>query len=268
MARPNTTVTAVERVLSIFEAFGTMGRPMSLTELAERVAAPKSSVHAIVGTLIQRGYLYSFSRPRALYPTRRLYDAAVELLEHDPLLEHTTQLLERLRDTSTETVILGKRQGNAVIYLHVLEGLNAIRYSARPGEFKPLHSSAMGKALLGRLPPTELRPLLESLERPAVTASTIVSIEALTTDIAESRRRGYSLTRGENVPDVWALAATITLGGETLGVTLAGPRHRIEPSVDEAARLLMATCHLLERSLKSDAPPRRSKRHAGLADSG
>ena len=75
--------------------------------------------------------------------------------------------------------------------------------------------------------------------------------DVLVADIAESRKRGYSLTRGENVPDVWALAATITLGGETLGVTLAGPRHRIEPAVDEAARLLMATCHLLERSMKN-----------------
>jgi DNA-binding IclR family transcriptional regulator len=251
MAKPNLTVTAVERVLGIFEAFGTMGRPMSLTELAERVGAPKSSVHGIVSTLIQRGYLYSFSRPRALYPTRRLYDAAAELLRHDPLIERTTPLLERLRDTSTETVILGKRQGDAVIYLQVFEGLNAIRYSARPGEFKPLHSSAMGKALLGRLPSTELRSLLETLERPAVTTATIVDADVLVADIAESRKRGYSLTRGENVPDVWALAATITLGGETLGVTLAGPRHRIEPAVDEAARLLMATCHLLERSMKN-----------------
>jgi DNA-binding IclR family transcriptional regulator len=244
-------VTAVERVLGIFEAFGTMGRPMSLTELAERIGAPKSSVHAIAGTLIQRGYLYSFTRPRALYPTRRLYDAASDLLRHDPLIERTTQLLERLRDTSTETVILGKRQGDAVIYLQVFEGLNAIRYSARPGEFKPLHSSAMGKALLGRLAAPELHTLLQRLERPAVTASTIVAAEALAADIVEGRRLGYSLTRGENVPDVWALATTITIGGETLGVTLAGPKHRIEPAVDEAARLLMANCHLLERSLKS-----------------
>ncbi len=260
MTPPPVTVTAVERVLDIFEAFGTMGRPMSLTELSERVGAPKSSVHAIVGTLIQRGYLYSFSRPRALYPTRRLYDAAAELLQHDPLIGRTTPLLERLRDTSTETVILGKRQGNAVIYLQVFEGLNAIRYAAQPGEFKPLHSSAMGKALLGRLPTRELQALLETLERPAVTASTLVDAEGLMADIAESRRRGYSLTRGENVPDVWAVATTITLGAETVGVTLAGPRHRIEPAVDEAARLLMATCHLLERSLMNEGRGTRGRR--------
>lgn len=264
MTRPNVTVTAVDRVMAIFEAFGTMGRPMSLTELAERIGAPKSSVHAIVATLIQRGYLFSFSRPRALYPTRRLYDAAAELLKHDPLLARTTPLLQRLRDTSTETVILGKRQGDAVIYLQVFEGLNAIRYSARPGEFKPLHSSAMGKALLGSLPAAELRATLQTLERPAVTAATIVDAEALAADIAASRRRGYSLTRGENVTDVWALATTITLGAETLGVTLAGPRHRIEPTAAESARLLMATCHVLERSLKGEAEGQRRRRRAGV----
>ncbi|MFT3821176.1 MAG: IclR family transcriptional regulator [Rubrivivax sp.] len=259
MPPPNVAVTAVKRVLAVFETFGTLGRPMSLTELAERVGAPKSSMHAIVATLVQRGYLYSLSRPRALYPTRRLYDAAAELLRHDPLIERTTPLLERLRDTSTETVILGKRQGDAVIYLQVFEGLNAIRYSAQPGEFKPLHSSAMGKALLASLPAAELQATLARIERPAVTAATLVGVDELAADIADSRRRGHSLTRGENVPDVWAVATTIRLGGETLGVTLAGPRHRIEPTVDEAARLLIATCHLLERSLKPGADMARGR---------
>lgn len=247
MTKPNVTVTAVERVLGIFEAFGTMGRPMSLTELAERVGAPKSSVHAIVGTLIQRGYLYSFSRPRALYPTRRLYDAAAELLRHDPLIERTTPLLERLRDTSTETVILGKRQGDTVIYLQVFEGLNAIRYSARPGEFKPLHSSAMGKALLGRLPAPDLHALLDTLERPAVTAATLVDAQALAADVAEGRRRGYSLTRGENVPDVWAVSAFLAVSSETLAIAIAGPRHRMENNLVECVQVLLASTSFISR---------------------
>src|SRR5690606_8832920 len=65
------TVTAVDRVLDILEAFNRIQKPLSLTDLAEATGIPKSSCHAIVGTLIARGYLYTLSRPRALYPTRR-----------------------------------------------------------------------------------------------------------------------------------------------------------------------------------------------------
>ena len=45
-------VTAVERVLDIIEAFRSARRPLSLTELAELIGTPKSSCHAIVGTLV------------------------------------------------------------------------------------------------------------------------------------------------------------------------------------------------------------------------
>lgn len=222
---------------------------MSLSELAEQIGIPKSSCHAIVATLIARGYLYTLARPRALYPSKRLFDVAEALLSHDPLVARATPLLERLRNASKETVILGKRQGDAVIYLQVLEGLQAVRYTAKPGEYKRLHSSAIGKAVLGGLKDAELRSLLENLALPAITATTLTTPQTLLDDVVQGRRRGYYLTRGENVPDVWAVSATVTLNGQPLAVALAGPQHRMEPNLAELGRLLMATCHLLGRSL-------------------
>jgi DNA-binding IclR family transcriptional regulator len=251
-ASGSAAVTGVERVLKVFEAFAAAGRPMSLSELADAIQVPKSTCHGIVGTLVARGYLYSLTRPRSLYPTRRLYDVALELLNHDPLVLRTTPLLERLRDSSKETVILGKRQGDSVIYLQVFEGPHAIRYSARPGEFKPLHSSSMGKAILASLKDAELRETIAALPLNAVTGATLTDPERLLQDVLDGRRRGYHVTRGENVPDVWALAATLPINGETLGVTVAGPRHRMEPAMAETAQLLMATCHLLGRSLQGE----------------
>lgn len=240
-------VTAVERVLDILEAFQSSQKPLSLTDLAEVAGIPKSSCHAIVATLTSRGYLYSLTRPRALYPTRRMYDIARDIHEKDPFVERVMPLLERLRDASRETIILGKRQGDAVIYLQVVESPHPIRYSARPGEFKPLHSSAIGKALLGSVKEPDLRAALEGRQLNAATPNTLTDREALTEDILESRRRGYFLTRGENVPDVWAVSAFLTVNTETLAVAIAGPRHRMENSVAECAHLLLATCSFISR---------------------
>ncbi|MFM7704849.1 MAG: IclR family transcriptional regulator, partial [Rubrivivax sp.] len=159
-------VAMVERLLALYEVFHRLQRPMSLTELAREAGIPKSSCHAIVKTLAARGHLYQTLRPRALYPTRKLYDLTREIHAHDPLAERVVPMLERLRDTSEETVILGKQQGEAVIYLQVLEGTHPIRYSARPGEFKPLHASAIGKALLGTLKDAALAASLASLPLP------------------------------------------------------------------------------------------------------
>lgn len=240
-------VTAVERVLDIFEAFDKAQKPLSLTDLAELTNTPKSSCHAIVGTLTARGYLYSLTRPRALYPTRRFFDLARAIHEKDPFVERVMPMLERLRDASRETVILGKRQGDAVIYLQVIESPHSIRYSAKPGEFKPLHSSAIGKALIGSMKETELRSLLAGRPLTAITGATFTDEAALVADILESRRRGYFLTRGENVADVWAVSAFLSVNSETLAVAIAGPRHRMETSVVEHAQLLVATCSFIAK---------------------
>ena len=131
-------------------------------------------------------------------------------------------------------MIFGKRQADAVVYLQVVPGPHSIRYSAAPGEIKPLHSSAIGKSILGSLKDGELQRLLEELPLPAITGATLVDRQALLEDIARSRKRGYYVTRGENVADVWAVAASLVINGETLAVAVAGPRHRMETACRNA----------------------------------
>jgi DNA-binding IclR family transcriptional regulator len=241
------SVTAVERVIDILEAFQAHRRPMSLTELAEAVDIPKSTCHAIVQTMMARGYLYTLTRPRALYPTRRIFEVTRDIAGKDPFIERVIPVLERLRDTTRETVILGKRQGDAVIYLQVVEGVHAIRYSAKPGEFRPLHPSSTGKALLGALKEPELRAWLAGQELTAVTEETQTDPEALLQEIKESRRAGYFVSRGENVNDVWAIATNLTVNQETLAIAVAGPRNRMEGFLTECASVLVATCSILAR---------------------
>lgn len=240
-------VTAVGRTMDILEAFRRLKRPLSLTDLSEIAGIPKSSCHAIVQTLIKRGYLYSMTRPRALYPTRRLYDIGYDIYSSDPFVERVVPLLERLRDSSRETVILGKRQGDAVIYLQVVESQNAIRYSAKPGEFKPLHSSAIGKALLGSLKEAEMRSQISAMPLPPITGQTFTVPELLTQDILEGRRRGYFVSSGENVADVWAVSGFFTINFETLAIAIAGPRHRMENHVKDFAQLVSATCGVISK---------------------
>lgn len=233
-------VTAVERVLDILELFQNRKEPLSLTELSELAGIPKSSCHAIVNTLSKRGYLYNLSRPRTLYPTRRLHDMSTEIYQNDPYAARIAPVLERLRDASRETIILGKRQGDQVIYLQVVESENPIRYSARPGEFKPLHSSAIGKALLGSLKETEMRTTVAGLPLPAITERTQTGHDELVAELLESRHRGYFVTRGENVADVWAVSAFMHANAETLAIAIAGPEHRMKRALPECAQLLLA----------------------------
>jgi DNA-binding IclR family transcriptional regulator len=229
------SVKTAGRTLDVFEAFAATGEPMSLTELAEQIKAPLSSCHALIKTLQSRGYVYVLDQRRRFYPSKRMYNISADIARRDPLLERLVPLMMALRDETGETVILGKRQGNEVIYLEVIEGTHLIRYREVPGSKKPLHCSAIGKAILGAMDERERVALLRGRRLPQMTENTIVETARLLEDLQVSHKRGFYRTRGENVADVQAIAMFCRLSGETLALALAGPIERMRTRAREQA---------------------------------
>lgn len=229
-----------DRALGIFEAFESAGRPLTLSELAEAVGMPISTSHGVVRVLLQRGYLYLTSRRKDLFPTRRLYDMAVSIASHDPYLERLSPYLDALRTATQETVIVGKRQGDEIVYLAVQEGPQTIRYSAPAGAIKPLHSTSIGKAMLGQLGDAKLREWLAAAVLPPVTSHTLTAADVLRNDIDASRKKGFFVTRGESVSDVFAIAVPVLVNRDVLGIAVAGPRHRMESVIEEVGTQLLA----------------------------
>ncbi|HEY4296785.1 MAG TPA: IclR family transcriptional regulator [Paraburkholderia sp.] len=236
--------------MSIFEAFATACRPLALSELAEAAGMPVSTSHGVVRVMIERGYLYVAGRRKELYPTRRFVDMALKIAAHDPFLERLESPLLALREATSETVILGKRQGEQIVYLAVHEGPQTIRYSAIAGARKPLHSTSIGKALLGELDDASLKAWLASATLEPVTRHTLTTAAALAADIARSKRRGYFVTRGESVSDVFAVAMPVHLNRDVLGIAVAGPRYRMENALANIAEQMHAAIAHIEEDAR------------------
>jgi IclR family transcriptional regulator, acetate operon repressor len=239
-AEKQDSVKAAGRTLDLFEIFARQRGPLSLSELAQLMGTPVSSTHALIKTLRARGFLYVLEDRKLVYPTRRMLVLAQQIAANDPMVELLLPVLDEIRVESGETVILGKRQGDAVVYLEVLESQRSIRYSARPGDRKPLHSSAIGKAMLSLLPDPEVVALLGDAGQPRVTEKTLTDERVLLADLAEGRARGLFITRGENVPDVMAIALPFSLGGEPGGIAIAGPMHRVAEKEKACSDLLLS----------------------------
>jgi IclR family acetate operon transcriptional repressor len=242
----NDGVKTAVRTVNLFEAFSQRKGPMTLTQIAESLSAPISSCHGLVRTLSAKGYLYTSERTRAIYPTKRLLEIANTIAAHDPVLESIVPVLEVLRDDTNETVLLGRRQGETIMYLDVIEGGQTLRYSAGAGDIKPMHSSAIGKAFLGRLDDGERAALVARLPLDQRTPATITERETLRADLADGIALGYFVTRGENVVDVMGMAATADVYGETMGIAIAGPLSRMEAGEKELGAKLLATCKKLD----------------------
>ena len=231
-------VKSADRTVQLLEAFAAAGEALGVAELARRLAIPVSACHGLLKSLEDRGYLYELGPRKGWYPTLRWLQQARLVAARDPLLKRVAALLEGLCAATGETVVLAKRAGPSVTYLSVSESPNPIRYSAQVGDRKPLHSSAAGKALLAALAPEARATLLDGLKLARVTPNTIVKREALEKDLAAGAARGWCMTRGENVADVYAIAAPLRLDHEDYALVLAGPGPRLEANLKANAAAL------------------------------
>ncbi len=220
-------VKGAMRTLDLFEAFGREGRALSLSELAKLLDVPVSSCHQLVGTLEARGYLYTVGRRKEIYPSGKLLGVARALVAHYTWMRAARFHLQRLRDDARETVILGKRQGHRVIYLAIEEGTEPVRFTAQVGDRKPLHFSAIGKALLAAFDDMALGEMLRVLADRYPTTLPNAEQEQLRAELVRSRKRGWFTQRGGSDVDVMAISTGFAVADDPFAISVAGPRLRI-----------------------------------------
>ncbi len=127
-----------------------------------------------------------------------------------------------------------------MLYLDVIQGGQTVRYSAGSAASKPLHSSAIGKAFLGRLDPGERAAEIARLPMDTTRRTRSWTVGAGSRS-ERGYREGYFVTKGENVVDVMGIATTAEVYGDVFGVAIAAPLVRMEGDEElQAARLLAA----------------------------
>lgn len=234
------SVKSALRTLQIFEAFAGVRAPMTLSELARALGAPRSSCLALLGTLCERGYLYRLSGESGYYPTRRWLEQARAITETDPVSLHVRESLERIRELTGETAIEAVLSGGRALYLDVVESTELIRFTAKAGETKPVHVSASGRALLGALDESQRRAAVQSLVVLPGEPRARFSRKALLDLVADEVRQGWSVNLGEHRVDVLSVAAGFIAHGLPHALVVAAPRGRAEDRVERLGRLLQA----------------------------
>lgn len=241
-------VKLVARTLDVIELFAQARRPLPLTELAQGLGAPMSSCLALVRTLVARGYLYEVRRRGGYYPTARLQALSALIQTGDPWLEQVRPHLLALRDAANETVMLGKIQDGAVVFLDVVESTQPVHYAARPGERRPLHTSAVAKAILARMPPTERDGVLAAADFRRYTEHTLATRDALCAEVERVQAQGWAANVGESVEDLTGLAVALDLGGEWYALCMAGPTPRVWAQREPNLHHLQAAAEAIRRT--------------------
>jgi DNA-binding IclR family transcriptional regulator len=243
-------VKGAMRTLDLFEAFGREGRALSLSQLAKLLDVPVSSCHQLVGTLEARGYLYSVGRRKEIYPSGKLLGVARALVAHDTWLRSAGPYLQKLRDITRETVILGKRQGHRVIYLAIEESNEPVRFTAQVGDRKPLHVSAIGRALLAELDGLALRDTLNVLADRYAKSVPDFNQKEFAAELVLMRKRGWYSQRGGSEVDVMAISTSFAVADDMFAISVAGPCVRIARSESSLVSKLLGIRDAIQTMLE------------------
>lgn len=231
------------RVIEIVELFAREKQPLALSEIARLLDMPVSSCLGLIRTLEEQGYMYETGRRQGFYPTGRLLTMAQVIAAHDPVLDRVKATLEELRDAARETVVFGKFRDDAqVVYLEVLSAPQRIRYTAESGETRPAYANSLGRALLSTLDAEARRKLLKQSKLAPLTDATLTAPAAIEVELQKSATRGWFGNLGESIPDLIGLAWPLRIGSEAYAISVAGPRYRMEPRIEEIAAMLRAAC--------------------------
>ncbi len=231
-------VKSAIRTMQLFSLFAEQKQTLSLTELATAIDIPKSSCYQLVQTLISLGYIIAIDGGNSYYPSRRLFDMAQHINQFNPIREKMQGELKRLRNTTGETIVIGRLQDRQVIYLEVYNGTHDIRYTPAPGDLKALHSSAMGKALLGSLDDVAQSQLIRELELTRFTEKTITRKKDLKDNLFKCEKQGIYTTQGEHLADVMSLAVPVQMRGHQMAIAMTGPIPRMRKNINNYETLL------------------------------
>ncbi len=222
------SVRAVARSLDILSCFNQSEPVLSLTEIAERVKMPKSTVHRLLATLENRRFIKR-DEATGLYHLGLRFIEMATLVLHDLDLERWAQpYLQRLCAECGETVDLAVLDGEQVVYLQVVESHQRVKLAAAVGQRLPAFCTASGKAFMAYLPDEQVNEIL-SAGLTKYTDNTRVSLQDLRDELQRTRRQGFAISEQEYEKDIHAVAAPI-LNDDSyplMVIAIVGPSFRM-----------------------------------------
>jgi len=233
-------VPTAQRALQVFEVFAREGRPLTNAELARYLELADSSCSDLLFSLREAGYLLRMPKSRYFYPTSRFHDLSQRIAATDPLQAFAAEALELLTKRTGESSLCGHLEGNSVKIFACQESERALRYVLRPGTEVEVHSTALGKALLGAMPAAQRDAFIDQLPMTQVTATTLQDRKALKDEIEAGAQRGWFLAREEGAEGVTALGIAGDVSGRLTALSVVGPTQRMDKNMSIYAEAILA----------------------------
>lgn len=232
-------VQSLHRALDLLEVVADHGGQMAIGQIAAATDIPLPTIHRLLRTLVERGYMRQLADRRYALGFRLLpLGASANALVGADTAPFLSQLVAALGETAN-LAILTEDQAE---YIAQAPSPHAMRMFTEVGRRVQLHCTGVGKALLAQLAPSEVSAIVRRMGLSAQTPNTITTEVALQAELDRIRAQGYSMDEQEQELGVRCIAVPIT-GNllSTMAISVSGPLTRMtDEVVAKAAPLLQS----------------------------
>jgi DNA-binding IclR family transcriptional regulator len=222
------SIQSVDRAARILKALAGHPGRLGVSELSEQLGLAKGTVHGLLRTLQEHGFVEQHSDSVKYQLGAGLLQLGNRYLDRNEVRSRALAWSELLAARADEAVRVGVPHERGILIIHHVFRPDASLQILEVGAVLPFHATALGKAVLAYVDDEERADLLaEGL--PRLTAHTLVTPDALRRELQATRERGYALESEEAVLGEAGVAAPIfDRRSEAIGaVGVAGPRERL-----------------------------------------
>ncbi len=221
-------VEVVLKALDILDCF--QSQPvLTLKEIIDFTGMTRSRAMRLTGTLVSRGYLLYESKSKHFGLGSRVMTLGKVFEVHNTLVSISRPILRDLVRMTRELASLYVIDGLERVALAREKSSQEISYTVAEGQRMELYAGAAGKVLLAFAPSAIPEKVLSKEFLKKLTPMTISDPEHLARELEVIRRKGYGVSQGERVSDVWSVAAPVFArdGTACCAIGITGPIYRI-----------------------------------------
>lgn len=238
------------RLLLILEEVAKAGVPVSASALGDAIGLPKPTVHRLLVTAEEEGFLQRDVDGRSYGPGRRLRRLAGNTLSSQRVRTERLMIMKALAEEVGETCNLAAPGRYGMVYLDRVETHWPLRIQLPVGTQVPFHCTASGKMYLSSLRADKMNRLFTWLDLEPRTGHSITDKDDLRRELERTRARGYSIDDEEFMDGMAAIAVAIkdTEGRllTTLSIHAPTQRHDINSLVEKLPHLQKAAARIAE----------------------
>jgi DNA-binding IclR family transcriptional regulator len=221
------SVKSAARALELLDEIATNG-PGTQLQLSTRLGIPKSSLHALLRTMTDRGWLQTD-------PTGSVYQVGIRslvvssaYLSGDPVLSRAASVMDEIAAATEETVNLGRLNGADVIYTAKRESAQPLRMYTPVGRRLPAYSTALGRAILAEQPAAARAGLVPDAIQP-ITTYTVTDRDAVLAIIDDAARLGYAAESDQSCVGVRCFGVALPFARPAIdGLSVSVPKSRLD----------------------------------------